>query len=258
MKTKLKQFAPILALVAIVGAVIATDLSYDPAAPQTGDSELIIQHKTAVNIAAIASSIEGAIAGNGGAVTGTGTAGTADAGVLTVQGIASMTPLAVTPAATESQLGFTGTSRTILSPTVTVDAGAYQAGDVVGGKLTLTSAMRVSGGTGKFETLTVIEKGTQAAVLDVLIFDADPAAGTYTDAAALTVHDTDAGKLIQRVHVAAADYVSTGGYGVASIPLNLTLKASGSANLFAIITTSGTPTYSATSSLKVRFGIQRD
>lgn len=95
MKTQTKLFG-LLALVAIAGAVFAADLEYSPLAPQTGDSDLVIRNKQAVATAQIAASIEAAIAGSGGAVTGTGTAGTADTGVLTVQGIASMTPLLVT------------------------------------------------------------------------------------------------------------------------------------------------------------------
>ena len=35
------------------------DLTYDPSAPQEGDSEILIDHKTAVNVATIATAISG-------------------------------------------------------------------------------------------------------------------------------------------------------------------------------------------------------
>lgn len=41
----------------VVFVVVASDLTYTPFAPQTGDSELVISHKTAVNISGIRTSI---------------------------------------------------------------------------------------------------------------------------------------------------------------------------------------------------------
>lgn len=199
----------------------AADLSYSTLVPQTGDSELIIAHKQAVAIAQMA------------ALT-TGQAG-------------------------EAHLGEVGGSAITLSPTVTVDTNAFTAGDVVGSKLTLTSAMRVSGGTGILDSIYVQEKGSQAAVLDILIFNADPSNGTYTNNGAFTANDTDMAMCIARVHIATTDYVATGGYTSASLGgLGKIVAASGSGNLYAVIITSGTPTYSATTSLKVRFGFKRN
>jgi hypothetical protein len=216
--------------VALIGAAIATDLTYETNVPQTTDSELIIQHKNAVNLATIADGIGAAI--------------TNGAGTLL---------------ASEAHIGEVGGNAITISPTVTVDTSANSAGDVLGSKLTLTSAARVSGGTCILDTILVEEKGSQAAVLDILIFGQDPSNGTYTTNGAFTANDTDMGFLIARVHVASTDYVATGGYTTANLGgLGRVLTATGGANLFAVIVTSGTPTYSATSSLKVRFGFRRN
>lgn len=213
----------------------AADLSYSPAAPQTGDSELVIQHKNAVNLATIADALasgESALIANGGTVTAL---------------------------AGEAHIGEVGGNAINISPTVTVDTSANSAGDVLGSKLTLTSAARVSGGTAILDSILIREKGSQGAVLDILIFGQDPSNGTYTTNGAFTANDTDMGYLVARIHVAAADYVATGGYTTASLGgLGRVVTATGSANLYAVIVTSGTPTYSATSSLAVKFGFRRN
>lgn len=226
----LKKYAIGGVVLLALAAAYAADLSYSPAAPQTGDSELILQHKQAVDIHTIADGIGAAI--------------TNGAGTLL---------------ASEAHIGEVGGNAITISPTVTVDTGANSAGDVIGSKLTLTSAARVSGGTCILDTLLVEEKGSQAAVLDILIFGQDPSNGTYTTNGAFTANDTDMGFLIARVHVASTDYVATGGYTTANLgSLGRVLTATGSANLFAVVVTSGTPTYAATSSLKVRFGFRRN
>jgi hypothetical protein len=51
----MKRFFAILIGVVVVGVIIyAAPLIYTPPEPQTGDSELVISHKTAVNISTIA------------------------------------------------------------------------------------------------------------------------------------------------------------------------------------------------------------
>ncbi len=239
MKTTLRKFTHGLTALLLIAAFAvlpvpsrATDLTYDPAAPQTGDSDLIIAHKNAVALASINATLGAAIlAGSGQLIAG------------------------------EAHVGEVGGNAIIISPTVTTTnfATPYSAGDVVGAKLTLTNAVRVTSGSGVLDSIYVQEKGSQAAVLDILIFNADPSNGTYTDNGAFTANDTDMAMCIARIHIAAADYVATGGYTSASLGgLGKTVVASGSANLYAVIITSGTPTYAATTSLKVRFGFKRN
>jgi hypothetical protein len=232
MKSKSLALIAGLALVLAAAPVaLATTLTYSPAAPQKEDPEIVIQHKSAVALASIAEDIAAAI--------------TNGAGTLL---------------ASEAHIGEVGGNAILVSPTVTVSTSpAYTAGDVVGSKLTLTNAARVSGGSAILDSITVLEKGSQAAALDILIFNADPSGGTYTDNGAFTANDTDMGKCIARVHVASTDYVATGGYTSASLGgLGKVLVASGSANLYAVVVTSGTPTYSATSSLAIKFGFKRN
>lgn len=159
----------------------------------------------------------------------------------------------------ENHVGEVGGNTDQITPTLAVATLVYSSGNVVGGKLTLTNAMRVSGGTGILQSLLIIDNANQKAAFDILLFNADPSAGTYTDRVAFTFNVTDRAKLVRRVSVAATDYVTVGGVAIADIsPGGKVLKAVATQNLFAIIVTTGTPTYAATTDLVIRFGILRD
>ena len=163
--------------------------------------------------------------------------------------------LAAVLSASENQVGKVGSPNDVISVTPTVSSGAaYTAADAVGGKQTLTSAARVSGGVAVLQSLTVLDLGNQKAALTLLFFDADPTAATITDNAAF-VWSTDTTKFIGKINVAAADYETVAGEAVASLRgLGLELKASGSANLFVAVVTTGTPTYTSTTDLVLKYG----
>jgi hypothetical protein len=141
---------------------------------------------------------------------------------------------------------------------VTSAAAIYAAGDSVGGKITLTNAVRISGGTGILTSIDIIDKSAQNAPGNILIFDSDPTAATITDNAPF-VFSTDIAKLIANIPVVVGDYSTFGTISTANIGgLARVVKASGSANLYACFVTSGTPTYATTSDILIGFGILQD
>lgn len=146
-----------------------------------------------------------------------------------------------------------------LAPAITTTAPQYTAGDVVGGVLTLTAAVRSSGGAGLLQSLLVTDRANQKAPLTILLFDSAPA-GTYTDNAACPTLGADTAKLIRKVNVVAADYETIGGVAVADLAaVSKVVKASGSADLKAVVVTTGTPTYGANATdLSIRFGLLPD
>ena len=159
----------------------------------------------------------------------------------------------------ETHVGAIGGNTALIAITPTVTAGAYHANDVVGGIQTLTSALRVSGGTAILQNVTVRDLAAQNAVLQIFFFNANPGTGTYTDNAALDLDDTDSGLFIGKVTINAADYISLADNSVATITnCGLALKATTGTSLYAIIRTTGTPTYASTSDLKITFGLLRD
>jgi hypothetical protein len=154
-------------------------------------------------------------------------------------------------------------SSKVVSPTITTTASAYTSGDVVGGVLTLSDAMRKVDGTGLLQSISVIDGANQKAALTILLFNANPSAGTYTDNGAcpsFVTNSADRAKLIRKINIAGSDYETIGSIAVAEITaISKHVSASGSKHLYAIIVTTGTPTYGANSTdLVVRFGFLRD
>lgn len=158
----------------------------------------------------------------------------------------------------ENHIGSIGGNTFTLSVTQATTATTYAAGDAVGGKITITNAMRVSGGTGVLQSIQIIDKGNQKAALELLIFDSDPTAATITNDAAFA-YSTDLSKQIARIPIAASDYTTIDSKATVSLGgIGKVLKASGSTNLYAALVTTGTPTYASTSDIIITFGILQD
>lgn len=158
----------------------------------------------------------------------------------------------------ENHIGSIGGNTFTLAVTQTTNASAYEAGDAVGGKITITNAMRTSGGTGILQSIHLIDKANQKAAMELLIFESDPSAATITDDTAFT-YSTDISKQIARIPIATADYVTINSIATVNLGgLSKVLKASGSANLYAALITTGTPTYVTTSDIIISFGILQD
>jgi len=147
-----------------------------------------------------------------------------------------------------------------LKTTVTLTVSttpAYTSGDCVGGKLTIP----VKANQPLVLTdICVVDLDNQKAAFDILFFDADTAAGPYTDNGALTLHATDTPKIIARVPVAAADYVTLGTRAVARVANvgAVVFDQDCSESIFAIINTTSTPTYTTTASLTLKLGFTRN
>ena len=158
----------------------------------------------------------------------------------------------------EAMIGKTGGNTVNISSTPVVSASAaYTSGDNVGGKPAIAAA-RLSGGSGSIRDLIVWDKDNQKAAFEILVFNATPPNGTYTDNAAM-VAAGDHGEYIGKIIVGASDYITTGAVAIAQISnLDLPFVAVGSANLYYAIKTTSTPTYTTTSGLVLKFGIYQD
>jgi len=158
----------------------------------------------------------------------------------------------------EAHVGAMGGNTKIVTPTITVDTAAYAAGDSIGGKITLTDAMRVSGGTGVLSGITLIDRANQKPALEIFLFESDPSAGTITDQSAF-VFSTDDTKVIAKVVVATTDWTTINSKAVADLAnLNRVVAASGSKNLYAAIVATGTPDFVASTDFKARFKFLQD
>lgn len=139
------------------------------------------------------------------------------------------------------------------------DGAAYASGDVVGdqGAIVLAAA-RFSGGSGIIHSVVVKDLTKQSSALDIVVFDSNPSNSTFTDNAACDIADGDIDKVIGVINVAASDYAAFNDNSVANVKgINLPFIASGSANLYFVVVSRGTPTYVA-DELSIAFGILQD
>lgn len=158
----------------------------------------------------------------------------------------------------ETHLGEVGGNTAVIRSNPTITGGAYSANDVVGGELTLTGAMRKSGGSGVLQSITVHDKDSESAALEFYFFQSAPGAA-ISDNGAFAWTDTDEDLFLGMVQVFAGDYVTRGGDVFAVVRnIGLPVVASGSADLFLYIVCTGAPTFASTSDLTFTFGFLRD
>jgi hypothetical protein len=147
-----------------------------------------------------------------------------------------------------------------LSVTPTISNGAvYASGDVIGGLQTISNAVRKAGGSGTILSIVVIDKTqAQRAAMDILFFDRSVTVAA--DNAAVATSDADMANCL--------GIVSIGPYNTAfpGTPLNslstllnvgLPIVCNG-ADLFAVVVSRGTPTYTSTSDLEFKYTILQD
>lgn len=143
----------------------------------------------------------------------------------------------------------------IIPQTPTITAGAYSAGDAVGGKLTFSGCPE----EGLIHSVTVIDKGEQSAELNLVLFEADFT--SVNDNAAFDVTSTEEPDIIGVVNIVATDYEDIGGLTVAtvknlSLPFKLTETAAAKrARIYGQLVTVGTPTYTSTSDIIVKLAV---
>lgn len=139
----------------------------------------------------------------------------------------------------------------IAQPTVTVTASsAYTAGNLVGGLLTIANAVAVAGNAIRLSSI-IVTTTAASADLRAWVFR-DLPSGTYTDKTALTVDAADIVKPVLFGHSmsSATDGTNTWFYlgtSEADFLPEFTLVGT---SLYVLLSTGGTPTFAATSSVK--------
>jgi hypothetical protein len=145
----------------------------------------------------------------------------------------------------------------IISPTITVQTTPdYSAGDSVGGKITLGNVQRANKDI-VLQNVIIRDTANIKPTGNILIFSGDPTAATITDNAAF-VFSTDITKLIARIPVATADYVTIDSIASADIDGKgrvLQNADSLSDDLYMVFVADATLNFSATTNLSISFGI---
>jgi len=142
------------------------------------------------------------------------------------------------------------TSNPSVTPTIT--AGAYTAGQEVGGLMTFAVG---GAGSGILESISVTCKSVQTTPLKLYIFDTNPTNSTWTD------HSTPAINALDVPFVKGVFSLLNPDSGLGTHTIwNLDGIAASfiGSNLYGILVTVGTPTFASTSGIIVKLGIVDD
>jgi hypothetical protein len=183
----------------------------------------------------------------------------------TIRAVSVTKPMPVTVAtgsvplaAGEFHVGQVGGATAAVTPPITVSTAIYAAGDVIGGRLTLTNAVRITSGTGILQDISMTTADAEALACRILIFDSQPATNP-TDNNAFTWGSGDRARLLGVVDVASGDWITVAGTGIChKQQIGMVIAANGSLNLFAFIVATATPQFTAVSDLSVRFKFLQD
>jgi len=139
-------------------------------------------------------------------------------------------------------------------------ASAYAAGDVVGGKISLSSSVRASGGSGVIESIIITSKSSAAPGLKAIIFREDPSSSTFTENAAIAISDGDLIKILDVVDLAGlgGTYDFADNSIIKATGLNIPIKLNGTSTLYLVLIATGAITFDGTTDLTVKVIVRQD
>jgi hypothetical protein len=150
------------------------------------------------------------------------------------------------------------TGQPTVSPTITA-ASAYTAGNLVGGLMTFSNCFATGLTSGVLQSVVIKSKSVQTATFKLYIFSQQPTNTTWTDKTSPAINVLDLPYLIDMFIFAAPD----SGLGTMTIYTqdglgkSIANTASGQ-NLWGLLVTTGTPTFSSTTDISVTLGILQD
>ncbi|KKN00031.1 hypothetical protein LCGC14_1141930 [marine sediment metagenome] len=142
-----------------------------------------------------------------------------------------------------------------------VEAAAYATGELLGGKQTITDAVLFEYGGAVLSSVVIVDLAAQEVALDLIFFDSNPGATTFTENAALTIVDADLDRVVAVVSVLASDYVSFADNSVAvkgNIGQVIRSNIDGAEDLYLAVVVRGAPTYAAVGDIRIRLGFLQD
>lgn len=157
----------------------------------------------------------------------------------------------------ETHLGEVGGNLLTISVTPTVEATPdYSSGDVMGGKMTLANAARVSAGTGYIVGVRIASLADITVPIDVIFFKADPTNTTWTENSAVALNASDATMLVGAVQVFNWFDLGTPvvGFAECRIPFDI---ASGT-SLYAVMIPRGTINLASASDIIIEVTVDRN
>ena len=131
---------------------------------------------------------------------------------------------------------------------ITPDTAAYQAADIVGGKLTFASLFRAPSNSGMIQSVEITNTEIDGITWDMCVSGADFTTSTVADQGAATITAAD----LQKIKCFAVNDVRSFATTevVSAPPMALSVAATGT-SLYGIIRTNGAPTWAAAQTVNV-------
>lgn len=155
-------------------------------------------------------------------------------------------------AAGEEYIGDVGTLGNTIGRTPTVTAGAYTAGDAVGGLLEFHNAARIAGTGGVIKDMLIIDDAGQDAEMELWLFNS-----TFTamvDNAPWAPSEADLRKQIAIISTTDGAWFAAGTPSVARVEVSQSYDLIGT-SMYGQLVTRGTPTFAATDDVTVIIGL---
>lgn len=157
---------------------------------------------------------------------------------------------------TIGQVGGIGVFSSPGAITVTASS-AYATGNLVGGKLSFTSAARSGISSGIIQSVIINSASAQSAsTFDIVFFNSDPTGTTFTDKTAFSIASADLPKVLGIAH--CTDVTTIGGSIALALNFGLPFVLAQGTTLYGAIIVRGTPTFTATSDVTARLSILQD
>lgn len=148
--------------------------------------------------------------------------------------------------------------RALFTAVPTTAAGTYAAGDVIGTLMTISNAVRFSGGSGVIENIVINDKANAVVNVDLILFSANPSSSTFTDNGAYTVNAADWDKVMAAANIdnsfAAAGNKSLQYCPPAGIPF----VAVGSTDIYAVLVARTSIVLASATDIKLALTIRQD
>ena len=151
----------------------------------------------------------------------------------------------------------TGVGSVFLTNTPTVAATTHALDDVVGGKISLAGAARVSGGGGIIQSVMVNVQDAVTAIYDVIFFGTNPTNSTFTDDGTINLVAADQPFVLGVVK--CTDIISMGTRKlVQATGIALPFKLSTGTTLYAVIVARGSAAYTTANGVTLNVGLLQD
>ena len=156
-----------------------------------------------------------------------------------------------------------GTRRTkVISASVSPSATAYAAGDLVGGLITFEDVIEADYGGGLIVHSSIVDLAKQSAALKLMLFNGSLSTGTgttLTDNEAADIGDSDIkDKYIGHLTFTTGEYVVLSDNSAATNAEQISFYLPSGRDLYGVLVTQGTPTYTSGEVITVKLGIEID